>query len=474
MADYTHSLKHASSVRCGVLLAMDTAALALAFAGAALFAMAVNVWAFGLPYLDFIADNAWPRLVQYGPLGALLLLRFHAGGHYRRRLPAWIELRDVVVGCSLTLLGDGFLLFALKRDFSRLWLVASWFLAAALVPVARRAGRALLDSWGLWRLPVMVVGDGEDARDACEALASETSLGYTVADVVSLECIERQVAGRSWAELCETRGARMVVLALSGTEVLQRGALLADLVRERLPFAVIPPLRGLPILGFDQMYFIGRDVMMMQARNNLAQPLSRAVKLAFDVAVASVLLLLLTPMFAIFAMLIARGGGPVLYRHRRVGRAGRPFGCLKFRTMVPDADRMLSAHLAENPEAAAEWGRTFKLRADPRVTPVGRVLRSTSLDELPQLLNVLRGEMSLVGPRPVTAEELRFYGRDVAFYLETRPGMTGLWQVRGRSTTTYDDRVFYDIWYVKNWSLWHDIAILAKTVPVVLRRIGAS
>ncbi|WP_158280147.1 undecaprenyl-phosphate galactose phosphotransferase WbaP [Azospirillum sp. TSH100] len=457
----------------GVLLAMDAAAVLLAFGGAALLAIAVNIETFGLPYLDFIADNMWNRLAQYLPLAGLLLLRLHTAGHYRRRLPAWTGLRDVVVGCMLMLLADGFLMFALKRDFSRLWLVGSWLLIIVLIPLARRVARSLLDSQGLWRLPVIVVGSGDGVQDACEALTSERSLGYAVMEVLPLEQVETRIASQSWSELCEKQGARLVVLALSDTDMLGRGALLADLVRERLPFAVIPPLRGLPILGFDPIYFIGRDVMMLQARNNLGQPLSRTVKLLFDLTVASILGILLLPVFAVFAMAIASDGGPVFYRHRRIGRNGRPFGCLKFRTMDPKADSMLAAYLAAHPEAAAEWSRRFKLQDDPRVTRIGRFLRATSLDELPQLFNVLRGDMSLVGPRPVTAQELDFYGRDVVFYLETRPGMTGLWQVRGRSNTSYADRVLYDVWYVKNWSLWHDLAILANTVPVVMRRIGA-
>lgn len=470
---YSDKLRRAEATHYGVLLTMDAAAVLLAFGGAALFAMAVNIQAFGLPYLDFIVDNMWNRLAQYLPLAGLLLMRLHTGGHYRRRLSAWTGLRDVVVGCMLMLLADGFLMFAFKRDFSRLWLVGSWLLIIVLIPLARRVARSLLDSQGLWRLPVIVVGSGDGVQDAFEALTSEPSLGYAVMEVLPLEQVETRIASHSWSELCEKQGARLVVLALSDTDLLGRGALLADLVRERLPFAVIPPLRGLPILGFDPIYFIGRDIMMLQARNNLGQPLSRTVKLVFDITVASILGILLLPVFAVFAMAIASDGGPVFYRHRRIGRNGRPFGCLKFRTMAPKADSMLAPYLAAHPEAAAEWSRSFKLRDDPRVTRIGRFLRATSLDELPQVFNVLRGDMSLVGPRPVTAQELDFYGRDVVFYLETRPGMTGLWQVRGRSNTSYADRVLYDVWYVKNWSLWHDLAILANTVPVVMHRIGA-
>jgi undecaprenyl-phosphate galactose phosphotransferase len=149
------------------------------------------------------------------------------------------------------------------------------------------------------------------------------------------------------------------------------------------------------------------------------------------------------------------------------------FGCLKFRTMVPDADGVLRRLLEVDPRARAEWERDFKLKDDPRITPIGDFLRRTSLDELPQLWNVLKGEMSLVGPRPIIEEEVERYGDQVGYYLETRPGITGLWQISGRNNIGYDDRVALDSWYVRNWSIWYDLVILVKTIAVVLRGKGA-
>ena len=173
------------------------------------------------------------------------------------------------------------------------------------------------------------------------------------------------------------------------------------------------------------------------------------------------------------ALLIVRDGGPAIFAHQRIGANGRRFGCLKFRTMVVDAAAVLELSLARDPALAAEWASTRKLRHDPRVTPIGRVLRRTSLDELPQLLNVLRGDMSLVGPRPIVADEIPRYERDIDYYYDTRPGLTGLWQVSGRSETTFQQRVRLDSAYVRNWTIWHELTILVKTVTVVLGRRGA-
>ncbi len=197
------------------------------------------------------------------------------------------------------------------------------------------------------------------------------------------------------------------------------------------------------------------------------------VKRVLDVAGAIVLGVVFSPLMIVIALLMRRRGGEVIYRHRRVGREGRMFECLKFRTMVPNADQVLRQLLESNPELKAEWVRDHKLRNDPRITRIGRFLRRTSLDELPQLWNVLRGEMSLVGPRPVVREELLRYGRNVRTYLAAKPGITGLWQVTGRNDTDYRRRVVLDTYYVRNQSLALDLYILLKTTGVVLGGSGA-
>lgn len=196
-------------------------------------------------------------------------------------------------------------------------------------------------------------------------------------------------------------------------------------------------------------------------------------KRTLDVLVASALMIALLPLFATIASGVCASGLPAIFRHKRVGMGGRLFYCYKFRTMVRGAEEQLPAILAGDSGARAEWERSFKLADDPRVTRFGRVLRRTSLDELPQLWNVFRGDMSLVGPRPVVPEELDRYGAARDLYLARRPGMTGLWQVEGRSGTSYIERVRLDERYMHSWSLSSDIRILGKTVGAVLNRVGA-
>jgi exopolysaccharide production protein ExoY len=192
-------------------------------------------------------------------------------------------------------------------------------------------------------------------------------------------------------------------------------------------------------------------------------------------ALALVLLVLLSPVMGIVAWKIWRtDGAPVFFGHHRVGRDGTLFRCLKFRTMRRDADLALARLLADDPAARDEWARHQKLAHDPRITPIGRFLRKTSLDELPQLLNVLRGEMRLVGPRPVTPPELMRYGPVRWHYVSVSPGITGLWQVSGRNLTTYEERVLLDRRYVESASLWLDLQILLRTVRVLVSGHGAS
>ena len=203
--------------------------------------------------------------------------------------------------------------------------------------------------------------------------------------------------------------------------------------------------------------------------------MGNVVKTAFDYILTLVGAVFIIPLFFYIAYRIKKEDpGPVFFAHTRIGKDGKPFPCYKFRRMVVNSQEMLQKYLVKNPAAREEWERDFKLKDDPRVTPIGKFLRSTSLDELPQIFNVLRGEMSLVGPRPVIQEELdKYYGETAKLYCTVKPGITGLWQVSGRSDIGYDERVALDATYIKYRSMWGDIVILWKTIGVVLMKKGA-
>ena len=455
--------KHGRTVRLAtsvcVLLA-DVAAFALA---AAVGSMAVHS-ATSLERVDVLVAGSMAGFVC-----AMLYLLGRA--HYQRRLPLWSELRQVVDATLVALAVTGFIGFWTGRGMPRIPLVVLWVAFPVLAMALRSVTRYALDAAGMWRLRVVVVGQGETSRQALEALRSEPRLGYDVVEVVGAGLLESFSGGRR-PRILTHFNADMLILAMDPEDRPDR-AMIESLVRARVPFAVMPRMDGLPVMGCEQTAFFSHDTVMLTYRNNLAKPVARMAKVAFDVALASAALLILSPLFLLIAAAIRSDGGPVLFAHRRIGADGRSFQCLKFRSMVVDSDRVLRDMLERDPVAAREWGETQKLRDDPRITWIGNMLRKTSLDELPQLLNVLRLEMSLVGPRPIVASEVSKYADDIAFYHETRPGLTGLWQVSGRSGTSYARRVELDSWYVKNWTIWHDLAIIAKTVPAVLKRKGA-
>lgn len=242
-----------------------------------------------------------------------------------------------------------------------------------------------------------------------------------------------------------------------------------------IPVAITPSLNRLPLAGITTNYFFGRDLLLLQVRSNVQRLPWRIIKRSFDIVGSLFLLVVLSPLFAFLATAIKRADpGRITYSQTRVGRGGEPFRCIKFRTMVSDADGVLSRWRTENPDLYQEYMKSFKLKDDPRITPIGKWLRRTSFDELPQLINVLRGEMSLVGPRPVVQQELdQYYGPAATLYMRSRPGLTGLWQVSGRSDTSYEQRIVLDEWYILNWSFWYDIVILIQTVWSVATGKGA-
>ena len=212
---------------------------------------------------------------------------------------------------------------------------------------------------------------------------------------------------------------------------------------------------------------------LLIAAPNVNPLAAKRSKRLLDLFGALVLIVLTAPLMLIISVLIRLDGGPAIFRHRRIGLRGKTFPCLKFRTMHIRSREMLAQHLAANPEAQAEWAASFKLKSDPRVTRLGRFLRKTSLDELPQLFNVVKGEMSLVGPRPIISDEISRYGGDFGFYAYCRPGLTGLWQINGRSDVDYAQRVAFDRQYVTGWSLWREVWIILATPKVFFGKSGA-
>jgi undecaprenyl-phosphate galactose phosphotransferase len=435
----------------------------------------------GLASLSF-ENVTEERTLILAVLTAGCLVMFHHFGHYTRRRQLWQEFGDIAGIAAVALLFDLALLYLLKVNFSRAWVLTSWFLVVPAVPLARRLVKQVALELGRWLQPTVIVGTGPNAREIAAAYdARNNHLGYQVQAFLDLAPGAAEgslrVGGRDIPvlpldaqakELPGWLGQPHVVVALELDEMLGREGLIESLSFYHGDIDVISPLKGLPINNTRVSHFFSRDILSMRIHNNLARPWPQLVKRAFDLLAASALLLFLAPLLALVALRIRLvDGGGVIFAHTRVGRHGRLFPCYKFRTMVANSAEVLAELLARDPAARAEWAKDRKLRHDPRITAIGRFLRKTSLDELPQLLNVVRGEMSLVGPRPVVPDELELYGEARIYYLQVRPGLTGLWQISGRNDVDYERRVSLDAWYVRNWTLWYDILILFRTLLVV-------
>jgi len=402
--------------------------------------------------------------------------------HYTYRKPFWFELKEIVKTLVVFSLLDLALIAFSKWDFSRMVWVFSWSYALLLLPLMRAGVKSAINRAGQWQKETIIIGSGRNATEAYAALQSEEILGYNVQAFISVEDapLQQSVNGVpvisandiNWQTI--DRDNVQFIVAMEYEQQPERDRWLKFLSKMNCrSVSVIPTLRGVPLYGTDMSFIFSHEVMILRVSNNLAKHSSRFLKRGFDIVVASLLLLFLAPVFALLCYMVKRDGGNAIYGHERVGQDGKKFKCLKFRSMVTNSKEVLENLLATSEEARREWDKDFKLKNDPRITRIGGFLRKTSLDELPQLWNVIRGEMSLVGPRPVIEAELERYAGDVDYYLMAKPGMTGLWQVSGRNDIDYDTRVYFDSWYVKNWALWTDIAILFKTAGVVLRRDGA-
>lgn len=402
--------------------------------------------------------------------------------HYTYRKPFWSELKEILQTISVLALVDAAFLAFNKHDFSRLEWLIFWILVFISVVLFRVLIKKYLAFMGYWQRPCIIIGCGDNALEAYQAISSEKLLGMDVKAFISPDADRDNCVVEStivpvismddfWQEC--THYTKIYIALEHNDGSLVQSWLRTLSSRGVRDVSVIPSLRGIPLYGMEVSHFFSHEVMILRLRNNLAAMPSRFLKRVFDVVVSSLLLVLLSPLFVYIASKIKKDGGAITYGHERIGFKGKTFSCLKFRSMVSNSQEVLEKLLASDAAVKEEWEKDFKLKNDPRITPIGHFLRKTSLDELPQLWNVLKGEMSLVGPRPVVADELERYQEDVEYYLMVKPGMTGLWQVSGRSDTDYATRVYFDSWYVKNWSLWYDIAILFKTARVVIKHDGA-
>jgi undecaprenyl-phosphate galactose phosphotransferase len=392
-----------------------------------------------------------------------------------RRMVTTSETWLIIKGSVMALIINFALMSLLKQSdqYSRL-IILMFFSLNLLLPVWIYYVKRRCLRHPLLRERVLVICDEVACIDSQQWLSADNPFGFDVGHTINIyhhspEGLQTTV-GIILAK--EHFFATIIMLENTGMEHMFQ---LMDKIQHKVKrILLVPRMTSLPMFNAEVFNSINQKGLIFFVRNNLLSDSDRAFKHISDFILALLLTLLLSPfLLSLYAWVWIATDGKPIFKQKRVGQDGKIFKIYKFRTMRADAAEQLEKILAADPSAREEWERDHKLKNDPRITRVGHFLRRTSLDELPQLINVLRGQMSLVGPRPIIDEEVVDYGDYIDYYQQVRPGITGLWQVSGRNELSYGERVQLDVWYVRNWSLELDLIILTKTFVAVLLRKGS-
>lgn len=406
------------------------------------------------------------------------------GGLYGRRMLIYRMVERLFFAClEGTVLGIILMFFAqVSGQVSRLFVVLYTILAFTLMAVLRVVLSKVMKRVKVFQIPVLIVGAGKTAELVVQQILRDSGMRYRVVGFLEdRHPVNTPIHGflvlggfEDMEKVIQETGVRMVLIAAPGlpqddlSDLIYRAQSLVKQVD------VVPNLVAVPMSNVTAESFFDAKIMVLHIRNNLASPWNQLLKRIFDIALSFIGIIILLPFFLILGILIKIDSpGPCIYKRWVVGKNRHKFGFYKFRTMCINADEVLRDLLNSNQEAREEFNKYYKLRDDPRITRLGKFLRKNSLDELPQLFNVLLGQMSLIGPRPITENEVPRYGNYIYEYFKVRPGISGLWQISGRSNIDYQERVRMDTWYVHNWSVWLDMVLLWRTVAVVVKHKGA-
>lgn len=399
------------------------------------------------------APSDLEHYVGFGLFYAVTIVLLAVEGIYTKRYDFWQELERIAKGLFLSAIIVLAVLTMTKHSesYSRFVLITAFALLALLLPIQKYYLKKLLFRLGTWQHRAALIGEDPFFE---EHVYHNPYLGYV-----------------------RTSDAEAKTIFVSSSKSVER---IEEILHEALlrsqEVIFIPIVKNFDFSDAHIVHLFNARTNLIIVENNLISRTNRTLKWALDYTLSLLILPVLLLVIALIALLIKREEprGSVFFTQPRMGENGESFECWKFRSMREDGDAVLASYLADHPEEAEYYETYHKYQNDPRITRIGRILRKTSLDELPQIFNVLRGEMSLIGPRPYLFSEREKMGKQADLVLAIKPGITGLWQVSGRSDVDFRCRVDLDVWYVRNWSVWNDIIILIKTIQVVLLRKGAS
>ncbi|GBE01360.1 UDP-glucose:undecaprenyl-phosphate glucose-1-phosphate transferase [bacterium BMS3Bbin06] len=422
----------------------------------------------------------FPYAIKFFWMPALFVFFIAYERLYTTRLPFWDENKKLAKSITLSVLVIMTIvtLGKMSDSVSRLVLLSLWITSLIIFPIFRLWGKKILYKIGVCKERVLILGAGNAGRLVLKWIQRERHIGYDVIGFLDDDpgktgafVEDKKVFGkiRHFPKFVKEFGVQTIIIATPSLAATPLSKIVGDVQKHVRHTILVPELYGIALLNTELLHLFYEEIFLLNIQNNLKSFTNRLIKRAFDLSIGILLLPFLLMLTAIIGILIKlETPGPVIYSHNRIGSKGRQFKCYKFRTMHKDSEEILQQLIESNSVARKEWEQYWKITDDPRVTRIGKFLRKTSLDELPQIFNVLKGEMSLIGPRPYLIREKSAIEDKLDIITSVPPGITGLWQVSGRSNTTYPYRIRLDMWYIMNWSLWLDIFIILKTFKVVL------
>ena len=414
----------------------------------------------------------------------VFLVTLYLNGSYQIDKPYWDKVKTVFRSVTIGVIAAIVLMYTghVTNDVSRLFVGFSYIFIMLFITAFRFISHKILNALQILYIPVLLVGAGKTAELVNKSLQRMPVSYYKIIGYVDDNPKSSTIAKdypclgafSDVENVIKDTGVQTVLICAPGLESKKLVALINRLQLLVKRVAFVPELFGLPTSNITARGMMEEQAVVLRVQNNLARRSNRIMKRIFDIVATVCGGIFILPFMLIIAIIIyLDSGGPIIYKQKRVGRNGKEFNFYKFRSMVKNADTILEEYLNTHEDEKKEWQKNFKLKNDPRVTKIGKIIRKTSIDQLPQLWNVLIGDMSLVGPRPLLPNEVERYSGYIEDYKLVLPGLTGVWQVSGRSDTTFEERVIMDSWYIHNWSVWIDIVYLLKTVLVVVKSKGA-
>lgn len=399
---------------------------------------------------------------------------FYTGAH-KRMVPFFEIIKNTICATFYAAVATIFILYLIHsiNDVSRFFVITFFIMSFILICIMHQILVSVFNKLDILKEPVLFIGANRTTDTIIEYLKHNNCFGVRIVDVIDGNFTDnyKRDLEKTIDVIVKTK-VKTVVISSASTDKMAK--IVTDIQPLVKNIIFTPNLINIPIANLSINKLPIENIVLLTIKNNLANRRNRFIKYVFDMVLTVTGTILILPFLIAIAVWIYRDSpGPVIFKHMRVGKNGKIFPCYKFRSMCVDAQEKLEELLKNDPQAKAEWERDFKLKNDPRITKSGAFLRKTSLDELPQIFNVLKGEMSLVGPRPIIQDEMKKYGSHIDDYLMVKPGIAGIWQCSGRNDISYEERVQLDCWYVRNWSVWLDINILWRTLKAVFAKKGA-